>query len=132
MRLNTSTLLLLLLSIFITAFSLVYKSFSISKTYFVFTAFIFLFGLVTTLLLDYAFFGIRALFPHYISRFTRRWKGYVWMIHIILIYFLIILVYLIIRQGIFSKISGIDLFRSLMLGSNIYLWFLTLYVFFKS
>jgi len=54
------------------------------------------------------------------------------MIHIILIYFLIILVYLIIRQGIFSEISGMDLFRSLMLGSNIYLWFLTLYIFFKS
>ena len=132
MRLNTSTLLLLLLSILITAFSLAFKSFSISKSYLVFTAFIFLFGLVTTLLLDYAFFGSNALFPHFISRFTRRWKGYVWMIHIILIYFLIILIYLIIEQGIFSEISGIDLFRSLMLGSNIYLWFLTLYVFFKS
>jgi len=100
--------------------------------YYIFTAFIFLFGLVTTLLLDYAFFGLGALFPHYISRFTKRWRGYVWMIHILLIYFLVILVYLIIREGIFSEISGIDLFRSLILGANIYLWFLTLYVFLKS
>ncbi len=131
-RINASTLLLLILSILITLISIAYKSFAITKTFYIFTIFIFLFGILTTLILDYVFFGKDALFPNFISRYTRRWKGFIWMIQIFLAYFLVILIFLIIREGIFSKISGLDLFRSLILGSNIYLWFLTIYVFLKT